>query len=251
MVKTIHNSAINITMSSVYLKPTKPLAGVTQSLLFPFTPTIEYGHDVKYDNYSLTHTNYQPYAFARSENPTISLTARFSAHTRDHFIQSEYALRFLRSYTKMNYGRSDPQRGQPPRILRFYAYGTQLFENVPVLINKFSMTFPEDVDYIRGVYDNKGNLVSDPIKTRDPRVASNTLQNQTAGLTMKELRADGTSDLGEMVITAQKINEVPMYLPSLFQINISLLVQQDSFNTILDFNLDDFSKGNLSSEGYI
>lgn len=233
-------------MSSVYLKPMKPLAGVVQALEFPFTPTIEYGHDVKYDNYALTHTNYQPYAFARSENPTISLTARFSAHTRDHFIQSEYALRFLRSYTKMNYGRKDPQRGQPPRILRFYAYGTQLFENVPVLINKFSMTFPEDVDYIRGIYDAKGNLVADPIKTRDPKVASNTLQNQTAGLTMKDAPAADATNTG-----GTRINEVPMYLPALFQINISLLVQQDTYNTILDFNLDDFSKGNLSKEGYI
>jgi hypothetical protein len=238
-------------MSSVYLKPTKPLAGVVQALEFPFTPTIEYGHDVKYDNYSLTHTNYQPYAYARSENPTISLTARFSAHTTDHFIQSEYALRFLRSYTKMNYGRKDPQRGQPPRILRFYAYGTQLFENVPVLINKFSMTFPEDVDYIRGIYDAKGNLVSEPIKVRDPGVASNTLQNQTAGLTMKQPAADGTTDMGTIEVTGQRINEVPMYLPALFQINISLLVQQDSYNTVLDFNLDDFSKGALSKEGYI
>lgn len=238
-------------MSSVYLKPMKPLAGVVQALEFPFTPTIEYGHDVKYDNYALTHTNYQPYAFARSENPTISLTARFSAHTREHFIQSEYALRFLRSYTKMNYGRKDPQRGQPPRVLRFYAYGTQLFENVPVLINKFSMTFPEDVDYIRGIYDAKGNLVADPIKTRDPGVASNTLQNQTAGLTMKEAGPDGTVDLGTVTVVGKRINEVPMYLPALFQINISLLVQQDTYNTILDFNLDDFSKGNLSKEGYI
>jgi hypothetical protein len=143
----------------------------------------------------------------------------------------------------MNYGRKDPQRGQPPRILRFYAYGTQLFENVPVLINKFSMTFPEDVDYIRGIYDAKGNLVSEPIKVRDPGVATNTLQNQTAGLTMKQPAADGE--------TGQEINEVPMYLPALFQINISLLVQQDSYNTVLDFNLDDFSKGALSKEGYI
>jgi hypothetical protein len=143
----------------------------------------------------------------------------------------------------MNYGRKDPQRGQPPRILRFYAYGTQLFENVPVLINKFSMTFPEDVDYIRGIYDAKGNLVSEPIKVRDPGVATNTLQNQTEGLTMKQPTADNTA--------GERINEVPMYLPSLFQINISLLVQQDSYNTVLDFNLDDFSKGALSKEGYI
>jgi hypothetical protein len=68
---------------------------------------------------------------------------------------------------------------------------------------------------------------------------------------MKQPAADGTTDMGTIEVTGQRINEVPMYLPALFQINISLLVQQDSYNTVLDFNLDDFSKGALSKEGYI
>ena len=41
--------------------------------------------------------------------------------TSTHFRHSEYALRFLRTYSKMNYGREDKQKGQPPRILRFFA----------------------------------------------------------------------------------------------------------------------------------
>ena len=234
-------------MSSVYLKPTSPLAGVQKELTFPYTPQIEYGHDVKYDTYAITHTNYQPYAFARSENPNISISAKFSAHTTEHFMQAEYALRFLRSYTKMNYGRTDPQRGQPPRILRFYAYGTQVFENVPVLISKFSLTFPEDVDYIKGVYDAKGNLISNPIATRNPGTASNTVQNNTQGPSMTET-APGQY---ETTVVGQRINEIPMYLPAIFTVNISLLVQHNSYKTVTEFNLDDFSKGAFSSEGYI
>ena len=90
---------------SVFLRA-KNHVGNLKQLSFQYTPQIEYSNDVKYDAYSLTHTNYQPYAYSRTENPTIGLTCKFSAHTKEHFDHCEYAIRFLRTYTKMNYGRT-------------------------------------------------------------------------------------------------------------------------------------------------
>jgi hypothetical protein len=58
---------------SVYLIAKNPV-GTLGELKFQYTPQIEYSNDVKYDAYSLTHTNYQPYAYSRTENPTIGLT---------------------------------------------------------------------------------------------------------------------------------------------------------------------------------
>lgn len=223
-------------MSTVFLIANSPIGACNQPLQFQFTPTIEYSHDVKYDAYQLTHTNYQPNAYSRSENPTINITARFAAHTTAHFRHSEYALRFLRTYTKMNYGRKDAQKGQPPRILRFSAYGGQAFNNVPVVISKFGMTFPEDVDYILGVYDSQGNLNStfnggSRTGPRDPSKSTNT-------------------ETGDQY-TPVNPEQSPLWLPSLFTINISLLVQQNSYQTVTQFNLDQFSKGELYSLGYI
>ena len=43
------------------------MVGTLKQLRFQYTPQIEYGNDVKYDAYSLTHTNYQPYAYSRTE----------------------------------------------------------------------------------------------------------------------------------------------------------------------------------------
>lgn len=187
---------------TVYLKPNSPI-GDLDLLTFQYTPQLEYSHDAKYDAYSLTHTNYQQYAYIRSENPTISLSCKFSAHTTEHFAHSEKAIRFLRTYTKMNYGRNDPQRGQPPRILRLFAYGNQMFNDVPVVISKFGMTFPEDMDYV----------------TRN-------------------------SSNGED-------SEAEISLPIYFNINISLLVQQNLYKVVNEFNLEDFANGKLAKKGYV
>lgn len=231
-------------MSTVYLKANNPVGALVAPLTFQYTPTIEYSHDVKYDAYQLTHTNYQPNSYSRSENPQINITAKFSAHTVEHFKSSEYALRFLRTYSKMNYGRQDKQKGQPPRILRFFAYGSQIFNNVPVVITKFNMTFPEDVDYILGVYDNKGRLNSTfSGGSRDgPRSPSVPTNSDAAG-------GDGSEHTPNP--NSETDIEVPLWLPALFTVSISLLVNQNSYQTVTTFDLEKFSQGALYNLGYI
>jgi hypothetical protein len=220
-------------MSTVYLQPKNPV-GNLKKLDFPYTPQIEYGQEVKYDSYAMSHTNYQTYGYGRTENPSISLTCKFSAHTSEHFNLSIYALRFLRTYTKMNYGRKDDLRGLPPRILRFFAYGNQVFDNVPVVISRFNMTFPEDVDYVKGKIDPNSDLYKDIKTVGKTEVATNTL-------------AEG--EVPEMVVTASRDKEI--YLPVFFSISISLLVQQNMYKAVNNFTLDDFAAGKLNSKGYI
>lgn len=231
-IKTIHYFTINNDMSTVYLQPKNPV-GNLKKLDFPYTPQIEYGQEVKYDSYGMSHTNYQTYGYGRTENPNISLTCKFSAHTSEHFNLSVYALRFLRTYTKMNYGRTDPLRGLPPRILRFFAYGNQVFDNVPVVISKFNMTFPEDVDYVKGKIDPNSDLYKDIEGIKKPSIPTNI---------------DGL-DINEIVITASRDREI--YLPVFFTISIGLLVQQNLYKTVNNFNLEDFAAGKLNSKGYI
>ena len=231
---------------SVYLICKNPIAGLSR-LDFPFTPQIDYNQDVKHDIYGLTHTNYQPYAYTRSENPTISMSCKFSAHTESHFAASEQALRFMRTYSKMNYGRKDPQRGLPPRILNFFAYGATVFNDVPVYLSKFNMVFPEDIDYVTGTFDSKGQLVSKSrineapsgVQTRDPSVPSTSVQNQDP---------DGApSPAGDI-----KNNQTfEISLPILFTVNISLIVQQNLHKTVNEFTLEKFATGELMAKGYV
>jgi hypothetical protein len=234
---------------SVYLLCKNPIAGLNR-LDFPFTPQIDYGQDIKHEIYGLTHTNYQPYAFTRSENPTINISCKFSAHTESHFASTEKALRFLRTYSKMNYGRKDTQRGLPPRILNFFAYGATVFNDVPVYISKFNMVFPEDIDYVTGTFDSSGQLVSGSrikdtspgVKTRDPRVASTNVQNQdTTGAT--------TDTQSGTVVNNKQTYEIS--LPILFTVNISLIIQQNLHKTVNEFTLEKFATGELMTQGYV
>jgi hypothetical protein len=213
---------------TVYLQATNAVSGL-KTLEFPYTPQIDYNADVKYDTYNTSHTNYQLYGYTRTENPTISLNCKFSAHTDDHFKMSEYAIRFLRTYTKMNYGRQDPNRGQPPRILRLFAHGDKMFNNVPVIITKFSMTLPEDIDYVGGTIGNDGRLTKTDI-IRSAQVPTTDVVDQQ----LNNISAEGT-----------------IYLPMVFQISISLYMQQNMYNAVNQFNLEDFANGKLSGEGYI
>lgn len=212
---------------SVYLQATNPVGGLTK-LMFPYTPQIEYNTDVKYDTYNTTHTNYQLYGYTRTENPTIGLNCKFSSHTIDHFKLSEFAIRFLRTYTKMNYGRLDDNRGQPPRILRFFAHGNGMFNNIPVVITKFSMTLPEDVDYIQGNITEDGNIVKTNV-IRSSQVPTNAVAEKKVGVAENNI----------------------IYLPAIFQISIGLYMQQNMYRAVNEFNLEDFAKGKLNSKGYI
>lgn len=212
---------------SVYLQPRNPIGSLTK-LEFPYTPQIEYSTEVKYNSFDTTHTIYQLYAYTKTESPTITLNCKFSAHTEQHFRQSEYAIRFLRTYTKMNYGRTDMDRGQTPRILRFYAYGTQVFENVPVVITRFNMTFPDDVDYVSGQFSDNTLVGVTPVPA-----------NQAQTLTGTDVR------------NSRSYQTPLIYLPIFFQISISLNVQQNLYKTVTEFNLNDFAAGKLSSKGYI
>jgi hypothetical protein len=146
----------------------------------------------------------------------------------------------------MNYGRKDPMRGLPPRILNFFAYGATVFNDVPVYISKFNMVFPEDVDYVTGTFDSNGNLVNSRIKdngsgsqVRNQQIASTDVQNQdTTGATS-----------GDTTINNKQSYTIS--LPILFTINISLIVQQNLHKTVNEFSLDKFATGELMTKGYI
>lgn len=232
--------------SGVYLRPRNPIAGGPTVLEFPYTPQIDYSNDVKYDSFNLTHTNYQPYAYARTENPQLTLQCKFSSHTKEHFAISESAIRFLRIYTKMNYGRDDPDRGQSPRILRFFAMGNPIFYNVPVVISRFNITFPEDVDYIKGTVSTGQNKDA---ATTVENVGSRRTPTNAAGQPLAR-PGPGVSVVNNALQVRQDAGN-SIYLPAFFQISITLLVQQNIARTVKEFTLSDFASGKLSESGYI
>jgi len=76
----------------------------------------------------------------------IKISGKFSVQNdRDaHFFLGTQHL--LRSLTKMKFG-NEPLSGAPPPVCRLYAYGEFMFDNVPIVIQSFSIDYSADVDY--------------------------------------------------------------------------------------------------------
>ena len=113
---------------------------------FPYTPTITTIASSGYSSYDVSHSNFQQRAFEMASNAELSIAAPYVVENDE---QGEYlmkAMLFFRGAMKMNFGLNDANRGLPPPILRFYAYG--LYENVPVLIRDFTHNLDADVDYV-------------------------------------------------------------------------------------------------------
>ena len=136
-----HSKLVHLDDPSGRLAP----SGMTK-FFFPYTPTITTISSTSYTSYDVTHSNFQQRAFDMSANAEISVTAPYVVENDE---QGEYllkALLFFRGSMKMNFGLTDADRGLPPPVLRFFAYG--MYENVPVLVRDFTHNLDADVDYV-------------------------------------------------------------------------------------------------------
>ena len=117
--------------------------------MFPFHPDITYSASANYSPYDMTHTNYTFHAYRNSPSPSIQLNTTFASTTTDEVEYTLGVLHFLRSVTKMFFGKnqtSAPVAGTPPPVLEFSAFGQQQFNQIPVVVSNFSTTYDSNVD---------------------------------------------------------------------------------------------------------
>lgn len=133
-------------MSNSYLL--KPLRETSNSLIFPYTPSVFVTHTANYDAVSPTHSNYPFRVYQNSAIDNITVTGSF---TVENSKEGEYWIamqHYLRSVSKMSYGQSS-NAGAPPPVVKFNGYGDYVFKSVPVVVNTFNYTLLPDVDYIK------------------------------------------------------------------------------------------------------
>ena len=116
-------------------------------VLFPYTPTITFGHKAHYETESLMHTNYDMPVYKNSTVEQIGIQAKFTANDSDEAQYVMAVIHFFRAATKMFYGQ-DGIAGTPPVVLRLDGYGRYLLPHLPVVCAAFDFSLPEDVDYI-------------------------------------------------------------------------------------------------------
>lgn len=239
--------------SSPALKPLREAGG----LVFPFTPKISIKSGAQYSAEPLVHTNFPFNAYKNSNPGTIEINAPMAVEDPAQALYWIASVHYLRSIAKMFSG-SDPKAGNPPPIVFLNGYGNYVFKNVPVAIQSFSCTLPNDVDYIAcdvvgsaagniaGLADSVGGLADtlggaidgiSPIASTISSIAGGV--GQVAGL-LGSFGVGGTTSGGQAHVPTKSefsITLIPMY----------------SRTSARKFSLDRFASGGYlnSPVGYI
>lgn len=208
----------------------KPLLQ-TKGLMFPYQPTITYQQDVIYDTMQLVHTNQDIYSYSRTPALKLSVEGDFTVQNQK---EGQYALaciHFLRTVTKMWFGGEGnaevvANQGTPPPVLLFDAYGAYMFNALPVIVTQFSVTLPNDVDYVPVLYKTSGQME----------------QRTVQSINSPSLRPSGANRDGATNM------EGYAWLPALFKIGVQITVQNTP-QRLRQFNMAEFRSGNLLRQG--
>lgn len=188
-------------------------------VVFPLTPSVIVQHQAGYNPLAVTHNNYPFYAYQNSETSSLTIIGEFPVQNYEDAQAWVATLHFFRSVTKMFFGGDDATRGNPPPILKLNGYGEHVLKNVPVVVTNFSVELTQGVDYI----STSQNI--------------NPLSYDTEGSLESTDRIDSSSD-----------NVPDSWAPtsSIFTVQVQPVYSRD---TIKNFNMKDFVKGDLNNFG--
>jgi hypothetical protein len=217
----------------------------TNGLVFPYQPTIQYTQDTTYTSIDLVHTNQELYAFNRSNAVKLQIQGQFTTQSQEEGVYGLACIHFLRTVTKMSFGDTDRNAGTPPPVLLLDAYGQFMFNQLPVIVNSFSVGLPADVDYVP--VDLSQTSISGTLA--NGKAASNaSLISKTASQTTWAIMANAS----RMASTYFKTNLISqsgyVWLPAVYTIDVSVTVQNTP-SRLRQFNLETFRTGELMKGG--
>lgn len=125
----------------------EPFKQTDNKLIFPYTPTINVTHQAMYNDLTPVHNNYPFLSYAGSKIDSIQIDAPFFVEDLYEGFYWLAVLHYFKSVTKMAYGESAFQ-GTPPPVVRLNGYGTDVFNNIPVVVESFQMNLANDTDYM-------------------------------------------------------------------------------------------------------
>jgi hypothetical protein len=192
------------------LSPLIPSRGV----FWPLTPAVVITHTANYNPLSQTHSNYPFQAYQNSQVDGYNIIGEYPVQNSDDAKHWVATINFLRSVTKMFFGKDQALKGNPPPILHMSGYGDHMFNKVPVVVNTFNVELRPGIDYIS--------------------------TKQDAGGQYREINA-----VDEVALTT---GEQQSWAPTLS--NISVLVTPIySRESIKNFSLSEFARGKLNGKG--
>lgn len=139
----------------------------TNGFIFPYTPSITWDQSIEYGTQSLVHSNQDFRYYIRGKSVSFTITGDFTAENNDTALYTLGCLHFLRAVSKMHYGgfgsgsstSTDSALGAPPPILTLSGYGAYMMNKLPVILEKFNMSWDNNVDYVKVVVDGLTNWI--------------------------------------------------------------------------------------------
>jgi len=105
-------------------------------------------HSANYNALAQTHSNYPFQAYQNSQVDQMNIIGEFPVQNQQDATYWVATVNFLRTVTKMFFGKEQALKGNPPPILHLSGYGDHMFEKVPVVVNTFNVELRAGIDYI-------------------------------------------------------------------------------------------------------
>ena len=132
------------TGSSQILDPLRKSDG----MFWPLTPSVIIQHSANYNALAQTHSNFPFQAYQNSQVDQINIIGEFPVQNSTDAQHWVATVHFLRTVTKMFFGKQQDLKGNPPPILFLNGYGDHVFKNIPVIVNTFNVELRSGIDYI-------------------------------------------------------------------------------------------------------
>jgi len=192
------------------LAPLIPSRGV----FWPLTPAVVITHTANYNPLSQTHSNFPFQAYQNSQVDGYNIIGEFPVQNSEDAKHWVATINFLRTVTKMFFGKEQDLKGNPPPILHMSGYGDHMFNKVPVIVNTFNVELRPGIDYIS--------------------------TKQDAGGQYREANA-----IDEVAIST---GQSQSWAPTLSNVSV-LVTPVYSRESIKNFSLTEFARGRLNGKG--
>jgi len=210
-------------------------------IFWPLTPAVVIQHTANYNPLSQTHSNYPFQAYQNSQVDSLNIIGEFPVQNADDAKHWVATVNFLRTVTKMFFGREQDLKGNPPPILHLSGYGDHMFNKVPVVVNTFNVELRPGIDYISTKQGSKGDLMKQNYIAEQQGYANSGLDYDP--YTGRPINMDAVNN-----VKVDSNYESQTWAPTLSNISV-LVTPVYSRDSVKNFSLSAFARGNLNGKG--
>jgi hypothetical protein len=137
-------------------------------VIFTVMPTISESHSASYEPFGPAHHPGEILKYKSTPSRGWNVNVKLISRNAGEAAQNLRIINTLRSWTMPFYGTGTERSnsallGAPPPILTFSAYGPNTIGPVPTVLENYSWTWPNDVDYIEADFNGDGVLTPFPV----------------------------------------------------------------------------------------